>query len=188
MNCSGGYSNYCGGIEYRYASTGFFKYQTITGITCMFGISYTKLTEKSALENGIELSDSNIIGIKLERANGLKDDGLYSGLIHVRQTKKISIKNFCFIDSTLDGTDRIISKGTEGGNMQNIIVEFDNCFYDCENKMIAIETQAEKLIMINCVENTKTLNEIDQLLLGECQGNEEPVPFTPTNSKRILKF
>ena len=48
--------------------------------------------------------------------------------------------------------------------------------------MIAVDISANLLVTNNCFPNTKTLNEIPQLDLGECKGKVKPVPFTPTNT------
>ena len=47
VNSTGANSQYCGGIEYRKAKEGFFKFQTISNMKCMFSIAYTDIEIQS---------------------------------------------------------------------------------------------------------------------------------------------
>lgn len=187
VNASTSQSWYCGAIEYRYASKGSFKFETISDIKCMFGIAYSSIVQKD-----LDLSMSNMIRIKLERHVSQNDPdsmiNVFSGLIHVRNIDSITISNFCFLDNNLkninDDDQKIISRGTDGSSehkIQPIKVILNNCYYDCLDSFVDI-TDGDNLNnhkLVNCVQNTNTLNDIPQLDLDECKGAVTPPPFTP---------
>lgn len=90
VNATGGHSKYCAGMEYRYSTDGFFKFQTISEMSCTFAIAFSNISR-----TGVDLSNSNIFNITLLRTNS--DLGQpYSGLIHVRDLDCITLSEFCF--------------------------------------------------------------------------------------------
>lgn len=174
VNATGGYSKYCAGMEYRDSTDGFFRFQTISDMTCTFSIAFTNITIT------LDLSNSNIFNITLHRLT--EDDGQpFSGLIHVRQSDSIKLEEFCFVNISFNeenkDNSRIISKGKD----QSIGVTLINCTYDCDDERIEFNYKSENpsLSLEGCVSNTVTLNDIPQLNLGECQGKVTPAPLEP---------
>lgn len=187
VNCTGGNSNFCGGIEYRHAKNGFFLFQTISHMKCMFAVSYTDITDYN-----IESEMCNIMNVELRRGK-INDQLVYSGLIHVRKTHSFHISKFAFIENTMNDelfikdeqkyTDikTIISRGTEGGTIEYIDITLSDCFFDCETDKIIYNTNVN--IQTNDCHfnsNKENLINIEQLDLGECKGTVKAAPLTPT--------
>lgn len=183
VNITGGRAKYCGGIEYRYATKGHFKFQTISNIKeCMFATSFTSISI-----NDLEISFSNYDRNRLVNNAVDKDKNLKPGLIHIRE-KDIVISNFCFtklIDDTNAGA-MIISRGTyytneegkEINHLQKIRITLNNCYRDSSisRSNVAIEYIDGEKMLFGSVDEDKNLqtNKIDQLLLGNCEGNIPP--------------
>ncbi|KAK8865540.1 hypothetical protein M9Y10_011096 [Tritrichomonas musculus] len=184
VNATDSNAYYCGGIEYRWVTEGFFRFQTISKMKCMYSVAYSDIKTKNLL-----LFDSNIQEITLHRSNIDPGDPKYSGLIHVRYTSShatdsIVITGFCFMNNKFNDNDddfsRIISRGTKGGKVSPYPVTLIDCYYDCGNDRVAFNTG--KIETLNCVANTVTFNDIPQLNLGECKGEVTAAPLTPSPS------
>ena len=196
VNSTGGYSDYCGGIEYRHAKDGFFRFQTISDMKCMFSVSYTDISSKK-----IELSLSNIFNVTIERGQLINDERVYSGLIHIRKTHEIEIINFSFIDNILEDTKfqqngqtytdfaKIISRGTNNNGLQHIDITLIDCYYSCQNdKLINSSNYVMETISCHPGANADDLNDIPQLDLGECKGKVTAKPLTPTYAFTDSKY
>lgn len=173
VNATGGHSQFCAAIEYRRASAGFFKFQTISDMNCMFAISYTDV-----VMDGLDLSMSNIFNITLKK-NQYFADSPFSGLIHVRQTKRLELSQFSFVDITFntdsDDQSRIVSKGFG----QPIVVTLIDCHYSCDDSKIEYNYVENPTTcnLINCHNESEYTNDIPQLNLGDCKGIVTPAPL-----------
>ena len=96
VNASNGHSHDCSTIEYRYANSDYFKFETISDIECKFGIAYSSIEQKN-----LDLSMSNMVRVELTRYGSelATMTNVFSGLIHVRDIDNITIRNFCFQDN-----------------------------------------------------------------------------------------
>lgn len=179
VNATGGYSKYCGSIEYRGSSKGFFQYQTIISMKCMFVVAFSKFSQS----NTIEISYCNLVGNHLE--NNDESAGTYPALIHIRQ-QDIFIKHFAFINNNFGENGRIASKESQtSGLYPNQQINLVNCYADSYSLK---EQEAFKTESCNFGLSDKiTTNNISQLDLGECKGNVPPEEiiitsiFTPSN-------
>lgn len=195
VNITSGYSNYCGGIEYRYAITGYFIHQTLTNLTACFVTAFTDIT----IEN-IELSESNFV---VNTITFFEDNQsckyVTPGIIHVRN-EPIRIIHFCFINNifkpstcynNLGSSISIIPQLVSRQNNDNTTVTLINCYANIDDP---VYWNSSYIITQNChFEPDMSFNtiEISQLNLGECQGNvtAEPIlfssPFSPSHSFTI---
>lgn len=75
---------------------------------------------------------------------------------------------------------RIISKG----NNQDIAVILINCNFECNHEKIEYnyENAKNSCQLKGCNLETATLNDIPQLILGECQGKVTPAPLIPSKN------
>ncbi|KAK8887408.1 hypothetical protein M9Y10_038448 [Tritrichomonas musculus] len=172
VNATGGYSKYCGSIEYRKSSEGFFRFQTIMTMDCMFVIAFSKFEKDT-----IDISFCNLLNNTIHLYDS--DAGSHPALIHVRQ-QNITINNFAFINNDFGDTGRIASKESQttpdSYKSQKIIL--NNCYAD---SYVAKDTEAFETN--NCDLNYAeiTLNTISQLNLGECKGNIPPPEIVITS-------
>lgn len=187
VNSTGGNSKYCGGIEYRHPSNGFFRFQTISDSICMFSVSYTNI-----LSQKVDLSLSNIVNVTLKYGFPA-DERVRSALIHIRQTKTIILSNFSFIDNimedepfthhdkTLIDHKMVFSRGYFDKDIEYVDISIDNCYYNCHSNQV-IDTTNAYVRTFNVIGNANIddLNHIQQLDLGDCKGEVKAKPLTPT--------
>lgn len=181
VNVTGGMAKYCAAIEIRYATMGFYKFQTISNIKeCMFASSFYNATD-------MELSFSNYDNISFVNNAEEKDVNLRPGSIYI-WNRDIVINNFAFtnfIDMN-SVNPLIVSRGTyyvkedsnEVNRMQKLKVTFNNCYRDgtIANSQRGIEyIDGEKMLFGEVIhkENLMTFT-MDQLLLGNCGGRATP--------------
>lgn len=184
LNLTQGYASSCSAIEFRYTSDCFFKFQTISEMSCMFAIAFTEVEA-----DNLELSYSNIFNISLVmEKNATKLPNFYPGTIHVEDADKITIDHFCFynIDFGPNNTNsKLVSRGVDSkvNKVQPIHIVLIDCTYDCSNYYIAVEysPNVNNQVLINCKSNTVKSNLISYLNLGECQGKVTPNPLIISN-------
>lgn len=184
VNASQGYAFNCAGIEYRYTSSGFFKFQTICEMVCMFAIAYTDIDT-----DNLELSYSNIYNISLmiPGNNGTNSFDYYPGIVYVINTDVIKIDHFCFFDIDFgpeNTNSKLVSRGfdVKTRKIQPIHIVLIDCTYDCSDFYVAAEysPNMNNQELIGCQSNTVKSIQISHLDLGECKGNVTP-PLVATN-------
>lgn len=166
VNATGGYSKYCGSIEYRGSSSGSFSFQTIMSMHSMFVISFSKFSQS----NTIDISYCNLINNKIENFDS--EAGTYPALIHVRQ-QNIRIQNFAFLNNDFSDDGRIASKEQQkSGKYPEQQIILINCYADSysEKESEVFQTESCNFQYLDKL----TLNNISQLDLGECKGNIPP--------------
>lgn len=188
INSTQGYATHCSGIEIRYASSGYFKFQTIYEMVCLFAIAFTGIEK-------LEISYSNIYNISLIMQQNSTN---YPGVIYVQEEEADTIKidHFCFfeIDFGLESyKSKLVTRGIDPitRKMEPIHIVLINCTYDFTNSNIALEISPNvNYELIGCQSNIVKLNTISHLNLGECKGKMTAPPFTansvlgPNNDKK----
>ncbi|OHT09466.1 hypothetical protein TRFO_04539 [Tritrichomonas foetus] len=90
VNATGGYSKYCGGMEYRAATSGFFKFQTLSKMRSSFIVAFTSLDISN-----LEISYCNIVQNEIYDLMDSYSGNPYPAAIHVRK-RDISLSFFFF--------------------------------------------------------------------------------------------
>lgn len=163
INVTGGKTIYCGSLEYREASSGFFQYQTITNLECKYATSFTSVDIK-----GLAIRSCNIYKNTLLRPDGEDDKSNPPSLIFVRKLNLL-VQNFYFKENNMNGYGKFASKE----NNDKLEITLDYCFADSNDQnywnLDYVKTQ-------NCVFENKPITTfgIRQLNLGHCQGEVKP--------------
>lgn len=95
INVTGGYSRYCGAMEYRHAVSGFFRYQTIIGMECKYSMSFTSVSI-----DDLSITSCNVFNNTLHTVEGENENSNPPALIFVR-LKDLLVENFYFKDNNL---------------------------------------------------------------------------------------
>lgn len=172
INISGGNSKYCGGIEYRNAIQGYFRFQTISNIAhCRFATCYTsvliqdmQITHYIYDNNYLENMDTSI-------TNALP------ALVHIREND-VKIDQFYFVNFKGIPESYLISKLADSKNNK---VTLTNCLSDNsidESKIYKVENNNQWLQGTVEIKNSIITPEITQLNLGECEGRQAPISMT----------
>lgn len=163
INVTGGKSTYCGGMEYREATSGFFQYQTIAKLDCKYAVSFTSVSI-----DGLKITSCNVYQNTVSRAPGENEKSNPPALIFVR-TKNCDVENFYFSQNNLNGVGLFAAKE----NTDNLIITLINCYADTDDfnywKATYIKTT-------NCNFTNAPIETfpIRQLNLGHCQGEQPP--------------
>lgn len=162
VNVTSGHSKYCTGIEYRKATDGYFKYQTIFKNTGKYTNSFTSVTK-----DNLEISFSNYVSNTIVDTN--EPNSPYPALVHIR-LKPISINNFYFSQNNCPSNNgKFVSRGTEKDDA-NVVIKLSNCFSDNPENWLITENylSTSSFIITDKIETY----EIDLLKLGECAGQK----------------
>lgn len=178
INATGGESVYCGAMEYRNATKGFFQFQTIAQMHCKYAIAFT-----SVEINDLKITSCNIFNNTVLR-DPVYDSNLSSSapsLIFIRK-KNLLVQNFYFTknDLTHDGKLASIEIG------DTLTVNLLGCYADTNNKN---HWEYPNVTTENCGFHDVEITTfgLRQLKLGRCLGDVDPGPiiitnfFTPSN-------
>lgn len=175
INATQGHATHCSGIEIRYASKGYFKFQTIYEMVCLFAVAFTNIEK-------LELSYSNIYNISLIMPPNSTD---YPGVIYVQEedADTIKIDHFCFFEIDFghdNNNSKLVTRGIDPTTrkFEPIHIVLINCTYDFANSNIALDISPNvNYELIGCQSNIVKLNTISHLNLGECRGEVTAPPF-----------
>ena len=162
INATTGNSKFCAGMEYRYAKSGNFRYQTIVNQKGAFITSFTDLTIDQ-----ISIAQCNFVNSTIHDSN----TDPKSAVLHVR-IKPIVISEFCFVNVMVN-TNRfnLVSKGLDEN--EQVTITLRDCFVDDTID----DSYFSDMSTINVVKlpNAKiTTHVIYQLKLGQCEGEISP--------------
>lgn len=180
VNATGGKSLYCGAMEYRKATSGFFQYQTLTQMKCKYVSAFTS----------VEINDINIRLCNVndnEISGDTSKDNNMPALVFTRE-KNLIVSNFFFFNNNFGSigliAERDSTKVTEGVTCNIKLIDCYADFND-ETKWKKDYVHTEGCKFSNPIEKTLGLR---QLQLGHCQGEIPPGPmiisqtFTPSGS------
>lgn len=165
LNITGGNSKYCGSIEYRFSQFGFFKFQTISNVECMFVVAFSKFHNPS-----INIEFCNLINNKLSDYE--ENAYTYPAMMKITQTSLI-INNFIFLNNNFNSNGRIASCDGQTNSEDTRKEGQEIILNDCYSNSYPKYTD-DFFKSYNCNFNfgsELTTNPIDQLNLGECKGN-----------------
>ena len=168
VNATGGHSIFCGSIEYREAKSGFFKFQTITQMDCMYATSFTSVSIE-----GLSISTCNVHNNTL-RTNNI--DNVHSPCLVFVREKNISIENFYFFDNDFGEKGVFASRN----HQDDIYITLFNCFSDENSES---RWKDERNIVYNCSfeDELKETLHLTLLNLGECAGEATPGQMVVTS-------
>lgn len=173
INATGGNSLYCGAMEYRKATTGFFRYQTIGSIkNCKYAISFTSVEIED-----LKITSCNIFSNKVSPSYmDVENFTSPPALIFVRK-KDLVVENFYFVKNDFGEKGRIAS--IEYGD--SATVELIGCVADIDDEKL---WNVENVSTSNC--DFRRRDDIQtfplrQLQLGNCQGDVPPGPMIITS-------
>lgn len=164
INATGGIAVYCGSLEYRKATKGFFRYQTITCLECKYAMSFTSVNI-----SGLSINSCNVFNNTINMVDG-EDIQSYSppALIFVRNNDLL-VDNFYFSHNNFCKEAKLASR-----EMSNDLeIKLINCFIDTDNTEF---WNLDYLKLENFKFSDKEIETfpLRQLSLGLCQGDVAP--------------
>lgn len=178
INSSQGNSRWCSAIEFRYATSGEFKYQTLVDHSGCFVLAFTGLETL-----GVTISHCNIVGMKFSKPSDVNPAAV------VAQSCVVNVSNFYFYDlsNPLNEADYylIITRpidGIQGAKPEEVFLS-DSITDTTEDHSTTNDNPG--LVHIIDVEfdvnqSAKPTLFLSQLNLDECQGIVPPPPLNPT--------
>lgn len=164
VNATGGNSIYCGAMEYRNATSGFFRYQTITKMNCKYAISFTAVDI-----NNLTITTCNIFENSVHKAYNYDNEGSNPPALVFVQKKDLLVEDFYFSKNVLSDNAKLTSKE----NVDEITIILRGCYADTGNSQ---DWSNSYVKTENCHFSNNPIEtcSILQLNLGSCQGQITP--------------